>query len=109
MRVDLQGPLVGVQGVNEVAALRRELSEELGVREVALDDGPLIRIEEPAEGLVLGIWVARGWAGTPVNRSPDEHDELRWVAASEVDGLALAHPGYAGLLVPLLAPGPHRG
>lgn len=98
---DLPGGHVD-DGEDELAALRRELHEEIGVREVVVDDGPPARFEEPAMGLRLGIWVVRGWAGTPVNRAPDEHDELRWVARPELAGLRLAHPRYAGLLGSLL-------
>ena len=99
---DLPGGHVA-PGEDEVAALHRELAEELGVRVVVLDDGPPVRLEEPAAGIRLGIWVARRWAGTPENRSPEEHDELRWVSGPELGGLPLAHPAYTGLLLPLLA------
>lgn len=98
---DLPGGHVA-PGEDEVAALHRELHEELGVRDVVLDDGPLVRFEEPATGLRLGIWVTRRWSGSPANRSPEEHDELRWVSGPQLTGLPLAHPGYAGLLASLL-------
>ncbi len=45
----------------------------------------------------------RWWRGEPVNLRPDEHDRIEWFTASDLGGLALAHPGYASLLRPLLA------
>ena len=70
---DLPGGHVA-PGEDEVTALHRELLEELGVLDVVLDDGPLVRLEESSAGLRLAIWVARRWSGTSENHSPEEHD-----------------------------------
>ena len=93
------------EGEEETAALRRELAEELGIRDVVVDPYPVLRLADPAEGVRLGIWLVRGWTGEPVNRSPDEHDELRWVPCSAAATLELAHPRYAGLLASLAPAG----
>jgi len=83
-------------------ALVRELREELGVEvgesarvaELVVGDGD--------DGLRLTVHRVDRWDGDPVNRAPDEHDELRWCAAAELGGLALAHDGYRPLLTGLL-------
>lgn len=82
-------------GEDERAALARELAEELGVRLQRVGGRPLLRIEDPADGVRLGIWVVDRWTGDPVNLAPDEHDELRWVREADLGGLALAHPSYS--------------
>ncbi|SDY33079.1 NUDIX domain-containing protein [Modestobacter sp. DSM 44400] len=87
-----------------MAALRREIKEELGVQVVTVDPEPLIRIRDAAADLHLGIWVVRRWTGTPVNRCAEEHDELRWVSQHDLPALELAHPSYAALLAGLLSP-----
>jgi 8-oxo-dGTP diphosphatase len=101
---DLPGGHVD-DGEDEATALRRELEEELGVRSTVVDPAPVLRVDEPSEGLRLAVWVVRSWAGVPVNRRPDEHDEIRCVSRPEIGGLVLAHPGYAGLLASLLPVG----
>ncbi|MFJ8918632.1 8-oxo-dGTP diphosphatase [Streptomyces sp. LamerLS-316] len=64
-------------------ALVRELREELGV-----EAEPLERIpgEWPLKpGLVLRVWTVRLRSGEP---SPlEDHDELRWLAPDEADGV----------------------
>ncbi|MFE4217783.1 (deoxy)nucleoside triphosphate pyrophosphohydrolase [Streptomyces sp. NPDC056844] len=64
-------------------ALVRELREELGV-----EAEPLERIpgEWPLKpGLVLRVWTVRLLSGEP---SPlEDHDELRWLAPDEADGV----------------------
>ncbi len=32
------------------------------------------------------------WEGEPVNAAPDEHDDMGWFTADEVDGLTVAIP-----------------
>ncbi|WP_448641116.1 NUDIX domain-containing protein [Geodermatophilus sp. URMC 63] len=83
-------------GEDERAALLRELREEIGVEATGVDAEPVLRV---AEGdLDLAVYAVRAWDGEPRNRQFDEHDELRWVSATGVRGLALAHPSYAGLV-----------
>lgn len=63
-------------------ALRRECLEELGVS-VAIGD--LLGTVEPA-GFVLHVYVAALLGGEPVPL--EDHDELRWLAAAELDDVA---------------------
>ena len=89
-------------GESELGALRRELREELGVDATGIDAEPATRIAEPAGDLELGLWAVRAWVGTPSNACPEEHDEIRWVRADELDLVDLAHPGYLVVLRALL-------
>jgi 8-oxo-dGTP diphosphatase len=88
-------------------ALGRELGEELGIGEVVHGASEFARVE--GEEFSMGVWLVTAWSGTPVNRSPEEHDEVAWFRVGDLDGLALAHPSYAGLLARALQvdPGGH--
>ena len=77
-------------GEDEHEALARELREEVGVVPRQVGPAPVLRIE--GGELHLALFVVRSWDGEPRNLQPHEHDELRWVAASEVHRLRLAHP-----------------
>ena len=46
----------------------------------------------------MSVFLVARWDGPPRNAAPEEHDELRWFAAGELDGLALADPRYRQLL-----------
>lgn len=80
-------------GETPAAALMRELYEELGVVTV-VEGEPHLRVVEGGTGpdaVVFSIWIVRRWTGIPVNAAPEEHDELRWVRSTDLDGLVLAH------------------
>jgi 8-oxo-dGTP diphosphatase len=72
-------------GEDEVAAVHREVAEELGVQ-VALGD----RLEGPLEGgrwalgerYALTVWWAVVTRGEPA--PVEDHDELRWLGADEL-------------------------
>ena len=51
----------------------------------------------------LSIWVVDSWHGEIVNAAPDEHDDVRWFTATDVEALKLAHPRYPELLQRALA------
>jgi 8-oxo-dGTP diphosphatase len=76
----------------------------VGVRVTEVGSTPLARLTDA--GVQLGIWHVLGWSGRPVNRCPEEHDELRWVTAGELPGLELADSRYVELLTPLLGQAP---
>lgn len=76
---DLPGGVVE-EGESEFAALRRELSEELGVH---VDTTPACHLYQiaagtPDEPALRSAWLIREWGGTESNRAPEEHDEIGW-------------------------------
>jgi len=94
------------EGESPLAALARELHEELAVQ---VDPADCVAAGEvvapgadPADSLHLRIWLVRAWTGAPVNRCPDEHDEIGWFPAEALAQLPLAHPGQQALLRALL-------
>ena len=97
---DLPGGHVD-SGETELEALHRELHEELGIKATEITPEPVARISERAAGLELGLWVVRGWIGTPTNAQPHEHDEIRWVGPDQLPVLHLAHADYLGHLTAL--------
>jgi 8-oxo-dGTP diphosphatase len=95
---DLPGG-VREEGESELAALVRELREELGV-EVDVDAvSHLCRVEaRPVdEPVVLSAWLVREWDGTPVNRAPEEHLDIGWFGLDELP--APAHVDVRAALV----------
>jgi len=80
--------------------LIRELQEEIGVTPTEFER--LAVIAEPNgrnEGSTeYHIYVVTRWDGTPTNRLPGEHSELRWFDAERAATLDLAHPAYPDLL-----------
>jgi 8-oxo-dGTP pyrophosphatase MutT (NUDIX family) len=85
---DLPGGVVEA-GESELAALERELREELGVEVAATAASHLCRVVVgPAEAPVrLSAWLVRDWHGTPVNAAPDEHDAIDWFTVEELPAL----------------------
>ena len=94
------------EGEQPLTALARELHEQLGVQ---LDVAGCVPVGDvlaagagPGDALHVRIWHVRDWTGTPVNRFPDEYDDLGWFTSDRLPGTALAHAGYAALLAGLL-------
>ena len=84
------------------AALARELREELGLTVAAADCSPVATLRTgPDDDVAVELTVHRvqRWSGTPVNRCPEEHDELRWCTAADLSALPLVHPAYGPLLI----------
>ncbi|MEU8816898.1 NUDIX domain-containing protein [Actinoplanes sp. NPDC048796] len=77
-------------GEAELAALAREMREELGVRIAAASAVRLCRLE--ADGgwgaIRLSAWMVGEWSGTPANAAPEEHDEIGWFRPEELPPLA---------------------
>jgi 8-oxo-dGTP diphosphatase len=68
---------------SDAGALVRECREELGV-EIAV--GELVAETTVRPGIVLRVYLAALVDGTPT--ALQDHDELRWLGATELDGLA---------------------
>jgi 8-oxo-dGTP pyrophosphatase MutT (NUDIX family) len=81
-------------GESPTEALRRECREELDVDVV--DERQAAQVREG--DLHLSVFVVSRWDGRPRNAAPEEHDELRWFVAGELDALALADRRYPRLL-----------
>jgi 8-oxo-dGTP pyrophosphatase MutT (NUDIX family) len=75
----------------ELAALMREMHEELGVQIATGSATHLCRLDAGREGQAvrLSAWLVGDWQGTPTNAAPDEHDEIRLVPTR---GAASARP-----------------
>jgi 8-oxo-dGTP diphosphatase len=75
-------------------ALRRELSEELGIlAEVAGE--PFAHLQ--GTDFRMEIWALDRWQGEPTNRDGQEHDALAWLSHAELTDLRLADPRLPGI------------
>lgn len=99
---DLPGGCVE-DGESEFAALRRELSEELGVYVDTTSASHLYRIAAgtPDEPALLSAWLIREWRGTASNRAPEEHDDIGWFRPDQFP--SPAHPLTWSVLLDALA------
>lgn len=73
-------------GESELAALARELREELGVQIATGSVSHLDRLAagSEAEPALLSAWLVRDWRGTPANVAPEEHDDIGWFGHEEL-------------------------
>ncbi|GAB3348159.1 NUDIX hydrolase [Lysobacter tyrosinilyticus] len=90
-------------GETSLAALQRELAEELGI--VPIEPRPLAAIGgECPEPWRLQLYVVTAWHGEADNRQPEEHAEIRWCTLTEAqERLATAHPDFPRLLAQVMA------
>lgn len=88
-------------GETELAALTREMHEELGVQIAGGSAIHLCRLDIGREGepVRLSAWFVGAWQGTPTNVAPDEHDEIRWFRPEELPPFAHEHLGTTLLVV----------
>jgi 8-oxo-dGTP pyrophosphatase MutT (NUDIX family) len=70
-------------GETELAALTREIHEELGVQIATGSAIQLCRLDagRGEESVRPSAWLVGKWEGTPTNVAPDEHDEIPLVPA----------------------------
>jgi len=75
-----------------VVAMRRELEEELGIRET-VPVWPIFKLPPSSESGWEFVWVYRGLAAGPFTLHPEEILEGDWFTSTEVDRLIQANPG----------------
>ncbi|MEH1099428.1 NUDIX domain-containing protein [Micromonospora sp. CPCC 205561] len=87
-------------GESELQALAREMHEELGVHIVAESASRLgvLHAGSGEDAVHVGVWQIGEWVGSPINRAPDEHDDIAWVGVSELGGLPLPHGVLAAMV-----------
>ena len=86
---DLPGGVIEA-GESELAALARELQEEIGVEMTAESARHLCRVTAgtSAEPVLLSAWLVTEWTGTPTNVAPEEHLAIGWFDVDELPALA---------------------
>jgi len=85
------------QGESDLDALRRELLEELGVSAAPGD----VRLVTRLKGVDFDarVFLVERWSGSPGNRAPEEHDDIRWFSEEELPGLVLADPDLLDIVL----------
>ena len=83
--------------------LVRELEEELGITPTQWTFLETMTLDlpaaagEPAELLIVHLYLVTSWTGNPVNRQPEEHSTIGWFSVEEANRLALADAMYPAL------------
>lgn len=88
--------------------LLREIQEELGIAltewvylETITESVPE-RDDLPSSQLIVHLYCATAWSGTPVNRQPHEHSTIQWFTYAEAIKLDLADAVYPRLFAQCL-------
>ena len=89
------------EGETMAAALVRELAEELGIETQPPGPTSLATIE--FGDVELNVFLVDRWSGEPRIAAPEEHDDLGWFGAEDLQGLSLALPEYVSLLTQALS------
>ena len=85
----------------------REVQEEVGITPtqwtfLETTRSLLSKGDEPTSELIAHLYLVADWTGTPVNRQPEEHSEVRWFSLEEAIHLELADPSYPALFAKYL-------
>jgi 8-oxo-dGTP diphosphatase len=89
-------------GESAEEALRREVLEEVGVDIGDVVDVPVLHLNDAESSVNLTVWAVRAWEGDVQNRQLDEHDQIGWFGADELNRLSFADPSYLSFLRGLL-------
>jgi 8-oxo-dGTP diphosphatase len=87
------------------AALVRELNEELGIVPLRLQSIGGYDETDVAQQLIgqHHLFAVLEWQGVPVNRCPDEHAEIGWFRAEQLQTLPLASDSYPAIVAEVIA------
>lgn len=86
-------------------ALVRECQEEVGLTPLALVQvDTLYEADDKKQRSPFHIYVVRLWTGRSAKLLGDEHSELDWFSADDIETLVLAMPEYREVLFKSLAP-----
>ena len=87
--------------------LVRELGEEVGITPTQWTFLETQTLPLPHDDLLIAhLYLVTAWTGTPANRQPEEHSEIRWFSLAEAIQLKLADPSYPELFAQHLGPPP---
>ncbi|WP_018219735.1 NUDIX domain-containing protein [Salinispora pacifica] len=87
-------------GEPELQAFAREMREELGVHIVMESSSRLgdWHAGSGEDAVHVSVWLIGDWVGSPINRAPEEHDDIAWVGINELGGLPLVFGALPALL-----------
>jgi|SRR5665213_1753322 len=75
---------------SEIAALVREVREELGIE--ILETSAVLSARLIGPNFEVAYFALETWTGEPYNAAPEEHLEIAWVPLTELGSLAIADP-----------------
>jgi 8-oxo-dGTP diphosphatase len=77
-------------------ALARELFEELGILPTRARYLETVTVQGSShdDTTKCHFYLVTAWSGTPTNRQPEEHSEIRWFQHNQAIHLELAAPEY---------------
>lgn len=85
-------------GETDEDSLKRELEEELGVRNLDFRRLADQRYDDPSMADVeMSVFLVTDWSPEPANLATEEHDELRWFTVAEASDMPLATQTYLSL------------
>lgn len=88
------------RGESRYDALTRELFEELGIVPTRARYLETVSVQDAAQDAwtTCHFYLVTAWNGTPANRQPHEHAEIRWFQREEVKHVALASSEYTRII-----------